>query len=159
MKELGELEYEAHIQGDIRETRSARLPAGAQPSRTQFTQGDACNLSPSLGTFDAVFASNLLCRLPEPAKFLSEIAGFVNKDGILALISPYSWLEEYTAKDKWIGATVDANNAPVDSFSVIERHLSRDFELVKRQDYPFMIREHARKFQYGVSDGTFWRRK
>lgn len=159
MKELGELEYEAHIQGDIREVRTARLPADAMPERAAFQQGDACNLPPSLGKFDVVFASNLLCRLPEPAKFLSEIERFVATDGILALVSPYSWLEEYTAKDKWIGATVDAQGAPVDSFSVIETHLSEHFELVKRQDYPFMIREHARKFQYGVSDGTFWKRK
>ncbi|GAB9476328.1 putative 4-mercaptohistidine n1-methyltransferase, ovoa c-terminal domain [Globisporangium polare] len=159
MKELGELEYEAHIQGDIREVRKARLPAGVKPANVTFQQGDACNLSPSLGKFDAIFASNLLCRLPDPEKFLSDISGFVNKDGILALISPYSWLEEYTAKDKWIGATVDAQGEPVDSFSVIEQHLRKDFDLVKRQDYPFMIREHARKFQWGVSDGTFWKRK
>lgn len=159
MKELGELEYDAHIQGDIHEKRTARLPAGVHPERTSFLQGDACNLLPSLGTFDVVFASNLLCRLPEPAKFLVEIERFVAKDGIFALVSPYSWLEEYTAKEQWIGATVDALGAPVDSFSVVEKHLSDHFELVKRQDYPFMIREHARKFQYGVSDGTFWKRK
>jgi SAM-dependent methyltransferase len=111
------------------------------------------------GKFDAVFASNLLCRLPEPKKFLQEIGGFVAKDGIFALISPYSWLEEYTAKEKWIGGVVGADGTPVNSFDVVASLLSADFELVKRQDYPFMIREHERKYQWGVSDGTFWRRK
>lgn len=159
MKELGELEYEAHIQGEIREMRKAVLPDGVNPASVVFQQGDACNLSSSLGKFDAVFASNLLCRLPDPEKFLTEISGFVNPGGILALVSPYSWLEEYTAKDKWIGGTVDNLGNPVDSFRVVEKHLAKDFELVKRQDYPFMIREHARKYQWGVSDGTFWKRK
>ncbi|TMW64271.1 hypothetical protein Poli38472_012893 [Pythium oligandrum] len=159
MKERKEMGYVAQIQGDITEARIARLPDGANPERVSFQQGDACNLAPSLGKFDAVFASNLLCRLPEPEKFLTEVSGFVNKDGILALISPYSWLEEYTTKEKWIGAVVGDDGRPAKSFDVIERILSADFDLVKRQEYPFMIREHERKFQWGVSDGTFWRRK
>ncbi|KAL3656586.1 hypothetical protein V7S43_018584 [Phytophthora oleae] len=159
MKEQGAMEYEAHIQGDIHEVRRAKLPEGAKPAKVVFQQGDACNLSSSLGKFDAVFATNLLCRLPEPKKFLTQIGGFINSGGILALVSPYSWLEEYTAKDKWIGGVRDADGKPVDSFSVIETLLSKDFELVERQDYPFMIREHERKFQWGVSDGTYWKRK
>ncbi|KAE9049216.1 hypothetical protein PR001_g3508 [Phytophthora rubi] len=159
MKQRGEMQYEAHIQGDIHEVRHAKLPEGSKPASVVFQQGDACNLSPSLGKFDAVFASNLLCRLPEPQKFLTEIGGFINSGGILALVSPYSWLEEYTAKDKWIGGVHDGEGKPVDSFSVVEKLLSVDFELVERQDYPFMIREHERKFQWGVSDGTFWQRK
>ncbi|GMF34805.1 unnamed protein product [Phytophthora lilii] len=150
MKERGEMEYEAHIQGDIHEVRHAKLPEGAKPANVVFQQGDACNLSPSLGTN---------CCNVEPKKFLTEISGFINSGGILALVSPYSWLEEYTAKDKWIGGVRDADGKPVDSFSVIEKILSVDFELVERQDYPFMIREHERKYQWGVSDGTYWKRK
>ncbi|OWZ03479.1 hypothetical protein PHMEG_00024781 [Phytophthora megakarya] len=159
MKENGAMPYEAHIQGDNHEARRAKLPEDTKPTNVDFLQGDACNLSRSLGKFDAVFASNLLCRLPEPEKFLTEISGFINSGGIFALVSPYSWLEEYTVKEKWIGGVLDAEGNPVDSFSVIEKLLSKDFELVERQDYPFMIREHERKFQWGVSDGTYWKRK
>lgn len=32
------------------------------------------------------------------------------------------------------------------------------FRLEKREPMPFLIREHARKFQWGCSDGTVWRR-
>lgn len=106
-----------------------------------------------------MFASNLLCRLPAPAKFLADVARVVRPGGVLALVSPYSWLEEYTAKDEWIGATVGADGTPADSFSEVARRLEPHFELVERQDYPFLIREHHRKYQWGVSDGTFWRRK
>ncbi|KAF4030791.1 Methyltransferase domain [Phytophthora infestans] len=159
MKDKGEMEYAAHIQGDIQEIRLAKLPQGVKQANVVFQQGDACNLSPTLGTFDAVFASNLLCRLPEPKKFLMEIGGFINSGGIFALVSPYSWLEEYTSKNKWIGGVRDAEGKPVDSFSLIEKILSHDFELIERQDYPFMIREHERKYQWGVSDGTYWKRK
>lgn len=159
MKENGAMEYDAHIQGDIREVRWAKLPAGAKPLNVAFYKGDACTLSPTLGMFDAVVAANLLCRLPEPEKFLSIIGKFINSGGILALVSPYSWLEEFTAKDKWIGGVRDADGKPVDSFSVIKKILSKNFSLMERQDYPFMIREHERKYQWGVSDGSYWKRK
>ncbi|DAZ98002.1 TPA: hypothetical protein N0F65_005160 [Lagenidium giganteum] len=159
MKSEGKLPYDALIQGDIWEVRQAAVPSDIDRTKVHFEQGDACNLKPSLGKFDVVFASNLLCRLPNPEKFLTDVSSFINPNGIFALISPYSWLEEYTAKDKWIGGVLDSNGKRIESFDQIERILSSNFKLVKRQDYPFIIREHARKYQWGVSDGTFWQRK
>ncbi|KAI9914994.1 hypothetical protein PsorP6_007769 [Peronosclerospora sorghi] len=138
MKEKGEMEYEAHIQGDIVEIRRAKVPEG---------------------TFDVVFACNLLCRLPDPKTFLTKISERINPGGLFVLVSPYSWLEEYTRKDKWIGGVRDAEGNPVGSFCQIENLLSKDFELIERQDFPFLIREHERKYQWGVSDGTYWKRK
>lgn len=49
MKELGEMEYEAHIQGDIHEVRCAKLSECVKPAVVAFQQGDACHLSSSLG--------------------------------------------------------------------------------------------------------------
>ncbi|OQR95049.1 hypothetical protein ACHHYP_00474 [Achlya hypogyna] len=155
MKDNGSALYEAHIQGDIKATRVAQVPEGIDRSKVHFEQGDACNLGAHLGAFDVVFASNLLCRVPEPRVFLARLPSVVKKDGILALVSPYSWLEEYTPKEHWIGATPETG----DSFAELERILSPSFELIERTQYPFLIREHDRKFQWGVSDGTFWRRK
>ena len=37
--------------------------------------------------------------------------------------------------------------------------LSKDFDLVAKEDTPFLIREHARKFQWGCSNAMVWRRK
>ncbi|KAF0688261.1 Aste57867_20131 [Aphanomyces stellatus] len=159
MKTNGSAPYEALIQGDIKETRTAAVAADIDRTKVHFEQGDACNLGAHLADFDLVFASNLLCRLPEPKRFLERLPSLVRADGILALISPYSWLEEYTPKDHWIGGRVGADGRPVDSFSEIETLLTPHFELVERTQYPFMIREHDRKFQWGVSDGTFWRRR
>lgn len=107
------------------------------------------------GKFDLIVASNLLCRLPNPRKFLKEIPQFLSDKGILLLVSPYSWLEEYTTPDQWIGATDGEGN---DSFTVLSKLLTTEsnLRLYDRFDVPFIIREHARKFQYGVSDGTVW---
>jgi hypothetical protein len=45
--------------------------------------------------------------VPDPALCLKGIADAVNPGGILVLTSPFTWLEEYTAKDKWVGGCVD----------------------------------------------------
>ena len=37
--------------------------------------------------------------------------------------------------------------------------LSPHFELVAEEDMPFLIREHARKFQWGCSHAAVWRRR
>ncbi len=66
-------------------------------------QGDACNLPESLGTFDAVLAANLLCRVPEPAACIAQIKRALRPGGVALLTSPFSWLEQYTDRSNWIG--------------------------------------------------------
>ncbi len=117
-----------------------------------------------IGKFDLIVGSNLLCRLPDPAKFLAEIPNFLTEKGILLLISPYSWLEEYTSKSKWIGATMNSTNgAAVESFdvlrSILETNSSKPLVLEHRENIPFLIREHERKYQLGISDVTIWKQK
>ena len=43
--------------------------------------------------------------------------------------------------------------------SAMSEVLSKDFELVAKEDMPFLIREHARKYQWGCSNAMVWRRK
>ena len=66
-----------------------------------------------------VLASNLLCRLPSPRKFLKDIKHFIAPGGVLVLISPYSWLEEYTSLSEWIGGVegTEARGADTDKSS------------------------------------------
>jgi len=106
------------------------------------------------GAFDAVLASNLLCRLPRPAKFLAEVPRLVKQGGVLVLLSPYSWLEEYTPRDEWLGG-VDGSDSSAVVAGVLQ---GQGLELVHKSDLPFVIREHERKFQYGVSECTVWRK-
>ena len=123
--------------------------ARATPSRpAPCRQGDACALSPTLGPFQAVLASNLLCRrvsrpplrgravaaasgrvshsartplatrrsLPSPRAFLASLPRLVAPGGVAVLVSPYSWLEEYTPQEEWLGGCVrggsDVSSAP-----------------------------------------------
>ena len=80
---------------------------------TIFPQGDACKLPAGLGRFDAVLAANLLCRVPDPQACLQGIAEALNPGGVLVLTSPFTWMEDYTAKSKWLGGRAGADGAPL----------------------------------------------
>lgn len=151
MQQVGEMKYSMQMEGDVFAEKIATLPCKSAHA-IDFQVGDACALGNfEDAKFDIVFASNLLCRLPSPMQFLNALPNIVQTGGIVALISPYSWLEEYTAKQDWLSTST------LTSFEKIQQVMQTNgFTLLHQQDYPFLIREHARKFQYGVSDGCFY---
>ena len=110
------------------------------------------------GQFDCILASNLLCRLPDPRKFLSDVPTLLKPGGCLVLVSPYSWLEEYTPSSKWIGATAQTPDSAEEIVKILTS-AGQPLELVHREDLDFVIREHERKYQYGVSDCMVWKKK
>ncbi len=142
------MHYFYHEEGEL------FLEADAKPAdykgRISFQVGDAMDLSSSLEGYDLVHAANLICRLPEPKKFLDRLPSLVKQGGSLILATPFTWLEEYTPRNKWIGSG--------DSKEKLEELLSPQFKLEYEEDLPFLIREHRRKFQYSVSWGTRWKR-
>ena len=69
----------------------------------KFVQGDACKLDKSLGQFDVIYGGNLLERLYDPEAFLAQLPHFMKEKSLLVLISPYTWMKEYTPVEKWIG--------------------------------------------------------
>lgn len=140
----------------------AQPPQDVDLSRLHFRTGDACALPPvssSFGPFDAILASNLLCRLPTPDSFLSALPGLLTPTGVAVLLSPYSWLEEYTPQSLWLGGVVRGGDSVYSAPTFLARMEELGLELLEQKDVPFLIREHARKFQYGVSHATVWRLK
>jgi SAM-dependent methyltransferase len=136
---------EGHRQTDL----LARLPEGLPGGQVTFEAGDAMHLRPDLGTFDRVHAANLLCRLSEPRLLLGRLPGLVKSGGELVLATPCTWLGEFTPPANWPeGATLDW----------LEKSLGGDFELLRRANEPFLIRETARKFQWTSSLLSVWRR-
>ena len=63
------------------------------------------------------------------------------------------------SREHWLGGYYDADGASVESFTQVEEQLAESFTLIGRKDMPFLIREHARKYQWGTSDATIWQRK
>lgn len=119
-------------------------------SRVQFEQGDAQHLRSDLGKFDLVLACNLICRLPEPLLLLNRLSDLIKPGGQLFITTPFTWLEAYTKRSKWL---VDGAE---DSFFGLRKSLEPNFSLAKSWDMPFIIREHARKYQYSVAHASRW---
>ena len=155
LKREGRLSCEVTVEGERTVPFTAHVPAGIDVSRVNFETGDATALRAGLGGFDLVLAANLLCRLPEPAKFLQRLPGLVTPGGQLLLTTPFSWLPEYTEPEHWIGG----RPATGPSWDALRNALEPHFELHLSKDMPFLIREHSRKFQYGVPLGSRWIRR
>ena len=155
-----EVHYEIPTEGDLTVPRSIsldRLGLADVGSRVLFMQGDACNLKSIYTGYDLVFAGNLIDRLYDPALFLREIASRILPGGLLVITSPYTWLEEYTPKDKWLGGRRE-HGEPLGTFEGLSRCLADSFTFVDRADIPFVIRETARKHQHTLAEMTVWRR-
>ena len=155
-----EVLYEIPTEGELTVGRAIsldRIGLADVGRRVNFMQGDACNLKDLFTDYDLVFAGNLIDRLYDPALFLDTIAGRLRPDGRLVITSPYTWLEEYTEKAKWLGGRREAGE-PLTSFAGLSRALAGTFTLVHRGDIPFVIRETARKHQHSIAELTIWRR-
>ncbi|MBV8227723.1 MAG: hypothetical protein JO232_21320, partial [Verrucomicrobia bacterium] len=76
----------------------------------------------------------------------------------LILSSPYTWLEEFTPRSEWVGGRYNSGGKAIPSLEGITRLLATDFELLLITDVPFLLREHARKFQWSVAQATVWKR-
>ncbi|MGZ0656492.1 putative 4-mercaptohistidine N1-methyltransferase [Coraliomargarita sp. W4R53] len=121
-------------------------------SRVHFEQGDAQHIREDIGQFDLVIACNLICRLPEPMRLLQRLPELLKPGGQLFITTPFTWLEEYTPSANWLG------DGAQDSFAGLRAALEPAFSLEAQWDMPFLIREHARKFQYSIAQASRWRR-
>ena len=73
----------------------------------------------------------------------------------MALTSPYTWLEEFTKKDKWLGG-FKINGKSQTTLEGLKNLLAPQFTLLDVSDVPFVIRETQRKFQYSIAQMTVW---
>jgi putative 4-mercaptohistidine N1-methyltranferase len=146
----GSLDYPRLDEAAVQTRLVAKRPAGCDLNRIRFEQGDAMNLCEDIGSFDVVHAANLLCRLTEPQKLAARFSTLVKTGGQLLLTTPCTWLEEFTPSANWPRGS---------TFDWLQRELGEHFTLDLRKDMPFLIREHARKFQWSVALGTRWLRK
>ena len=83
----------------------------------------------------------------------------LNPGGLLLLTSPYTWLEEHTRREEWIGGfKKDGEN--VTTLDGLKAMLGEHFRLVNGPlEVPFVIRETKRKFQHTLAEVTIWERR
>jgi hypothetical protein len=104
-------------------------------------------------------ATNLIDRLYEPLLFLEEVHMRLDEGGYLILTSPYTWLEEYTKKEYWLGGYRDDEGNVVTTLDGLKKVLLPHFELVATHEIPFVIAETARKYQHTISQMSVWKKR
>ena len=162
LAEQGRIRYQLPDEGELVSYHERSLREyGLQDlaGKVEFVQGDACNLKPTVRDFDLVLAANLIDRLYSPARFLREVHRRIVSGGMLVITSPYTWLEEHTRREEWVGGfKKDGEN--FSTLDGLEQMLGEHFERVGEPlQVPFVIRETRRKFQHTVSELTVWRRR
>ncbi len=161
LKENGTLRYVMPTEGELKnfyEVNIADFNLENEREKVVFWQADACNLKPIFKDFDLIFAGNLIDRLYDPKKFLDSIASRLNEGGLFIMTSPYTWQEESTPKEKWIGGYKrDGEN--VSTLEGLKEILELQFELIDTRDVPFVIQETARKHQHSIAEMTVWQKR
>jgi len=161
LQERGRISYRLPVEGDLiadQQVSLSTLGLAATATRVAFLQEDAQRLDERFDDFDLVLAANLIDRLPDPGRFLAAIHRRLVVGGLLAIASPYSWLEQFTPHRRWLGGRFRVG-APLTTLEGLSRKLARHFAPVgKPQEVEFVIRETARTFQHGISQLTLWRR-
>lgn len=157
---------EAELYEEVTATHEPDITADIR-SRVNFFTGDACAMKHYANTgilrnneYDGVVMANLLCRLPDPLACLDGLSHVVKPNGVVVMVTPFSWLTEFTPRSKWLGGFNDpVTNEPIRSIDVVEAEMvQRGFEKIHQEEMPCVIREHQRKYQYIVSQATGWRK-
>ena len=152
----GRLAIDVVTEGEHTERMDVQGPEVPGETDIGFEVGDAVDLAENLPPADVVLAANLLCRLPTPERFLTAMSRLVKPGGQLLLVTPFTWLEAFTPRRSW---PRNAAGEAIPGAAWIEGILGQHFVLEHSEDMPFLIREHARKFQWTVSFGARWRRR
>jgi 5-histidylcysteine sulfoxide synthase/putative 4-mercaptohistidine N1-methyltranferase len=160
LKQNGVLRYTVPTEGELEsfhEIKLSNFHLENEAKKVSFWQADACNLKPIFKDFDLILAGNLIDRLYDPKKFLDSLVDRLNDGGMLILTSPYTWQEESTPKEKWIGGYKrDGEN--VTTLQGLEEILGNDFTLLETRDVPFVIQETARKHQHTIAQMSVWQK-
>jgi len=169
MQEGDEIKFRIPVEGDIYNEVKAVHESGVIADirkKVNFFTGDACKLKEyaengSIGTFDGIVMANLLCRLPDPMACLDGMPHVMNKGGVLVMVTPFTWLEQYTPRNNWLGGIYDpVTGDEIRSKDRLQALMDeKGFEQIHEEEMPLVIRETQRKYQYIVSLATAWRKK
>jgi len=154
MKRRGSIALSYIIEGDLRGETILRRPAGVKADRVYFRVGDAMKLPRQIGRFDVAVLLNLIDRVPNPAQCLRNVTERLNAGGQLIIASPYTWMEEHTPRTQWLGGRKGQT-----TLDALKKLLLTQYQLVRHRQIPFIIREHARKYQWSMAEGTCWVKK
>ena len=162
MQEKGMIRYELPEEGEIvsyHERRLEDMGLSETSAKIEFFQADAQNLKSQFSNYDLILAANLIDRLSRPIHFLSTIHERLNDGGLLVIASPYTWIEEFTKRQNWVGG-YRKDGEPYTTFDGLKDILHDHFSMIgSPRDIEFVTRETRRKYQHSISQLTVWQKR
>ena len=161
MKKDKYLKYINILEGDCTVSKKVNLEylnLDINTNDLNFYQADAMNMDKSFKDYDLVIAVNLIDRLTNPSIFLNDIEKRISENGILLIASPYTWMQEYTPKENWLGG-YKKDDKIINTIDGLHKILDNKFELIDEEKVEFVIRETKNKYQHTISNVSVWKLK
>jgi len=155
VQKAGRARYKAAVEGALH--RDCDVPVEA-PRNARFAVADAMVLPFADGAFDTVVGLNLVDRVPDPRRALDELERVTAPGGLLIVGSPYTWKEEFTPRERWLGG-FRRGETPGRGGAEVRAHLSARFAREGERDLVFFIPHHARSGQLGLAHIQIFRRQ
>jgi SAM-dependent methyltransferase len=85
----------------------AEICRSRAPANLSAFQGNACAMGDCAeiagNSFDLIVGANLVDRLDDPMAWIEKSKEILSDDGILVIISPFTWREDCTPEARWLG--------------------------------------------------------
>ena len=103
-----ELAVQLQQEGHVTRKATITLPKTWKNGNTEFLLGDVQKLPFKSGSFSSLASLNLVDKVPKPLKHLQEMNRVAKPRDVQFLFSdPFSWSEEVTEPENWLGGTHD----------------------------------------------------
>jgi hypothetical protein len=110
-------------------------------------------------SFDLVVGANLVDRLDDPLAWIQRSKEILSEEGILVIISPFTWLESVTPEAKWLGGFRKDSEVHYSLQGVVHTCLP-EFELCAAPTHlPFTIADQDGTTQYTYAQVLVFQRK
>lgn len=156
------LDYELLSEGELYESRAARLPADLPGQRVEFLVADALALPFPAGLFRTAASLNLLDRVPLPRLHLAELDRVSSKtQATLLLADPWSWAAGPAQPEEWLGGRRAGSGSGAGRENVrrlLERMGKPPWQTAASGRIGWTIRHHRNHFELIHSDYLLARR-
>ena len=149
-----EKEIRLQREGLVTRKTTVKLPEHWKKGNMEFLVGDAQALPFRSETFSSLASLNLLDKVPMPMRHLKEMNRVAKpKEAQFLFSDPFSWSEEVTEPENWLGGTHEGPYAGAGMDNVIrilsgrENGLSPQWNIEKQGHVWWKIRTHQNHFE------------
>ena len=153
----GELSFDAPKEGLLRQRFAIALPERLRENPVEFVLADAQALPFKSSSFAVVASLNLVDKLPRPLTHLRESQRACAAPGSLVFSDPFSWSEEITSPENWLGGTPESGPG----LENVPRLLAQipGWEARAAGPVSWRIRDHVNRFEHIRSQAILAKRR